>query len=117
MEPACMGIFDYFKRQGGKKKKETISESASRPRFAHYLFAHLVLRQVAMENPYICMGILGSPEGINYLGNLLELVEQYCEQQEEIWRLSADEIRITTAKVKRYPCLIVTLPEPQAVPE
>lgn len=110
-----MGLFDFFKHPARKKGKS--GDKAERPRCAHYLFAHVVLRQMALHHPYMTMGALGSAQGKAFLADLLATVEEQCAQLGGADTLTADQVRFHPGKARKYPCTIVEFPAPQVATE
>jgi hypothetical protein len=114
-----MGFFDYFKGRGKKRRKagSPLGDEQEVPRCAYYIFPHVALRQFAFGSPYMCLGALGTTEGRRFLGDLLESVAEYCSAEGEAMDLEPERIRTHALRAKKYPCLIVEMPEPRAATE
>ena len=112
-----MGVFDFLKRGKGRAGPGGGPERA-KPRDQHYAFAHILLRQLAFENPVGCVGMLHSPEKDKTLAALWEDVAKHCRKNG-----MADGVvvgpppTVRPAPVGRFPSCIVTMPEPQGPTE
>ncbi len=114
-----MGLLDFFKGRSHNKKKDepAMEENKEVPRCAYYIFPHVALRQFAFASPYLCMGALGASEGNRFLPDILASVADYCRGEGQEMTLAAEHIRFYSLRAKKYPCLIVELPEPHASTE
>ncbi|HZN67234.1 MAG TPA: hypothetical protein VFB66_18240 [Tepidisphaeraceae bacterium] len=114
-----MGLFDFFKRGGGKtggagRGKVQFDE----PRDQHYVFAHIALRQIAFKNPVGVVGVLHSPDGMKFLTGLWEEVGQHCREADEKHQhgsggmIDGSTLGVRPARVGNFPSAIVSLPQP-----
>jgi hypothetical protein len=105
-----MGVFDFLKRGGNKAGGG--ARERNKPRDQHYAFAHVVLRQLAFEDPVGCIGVLHSPEKDKMLASLWDKIGEQCRAGG-----AADGVvegpppSVRPAPVGRFPSSIVTMPE------
>ncbi len=83
-----------------------------RPHCHHYTFAHIALRQVAFEQPVACLGMLASPEAMQFLTDVWKRVDEHCRQRGEISTIQPAEFVVHRRRLGDYACAIVELPEP-----
>jgi hypothetical protein len=86
-------------------------------RQAHYVFAHYALRSVALNDPVFYLGVLASPDGLAFLDDLLTKVREHARPGDPPPDFTAADCRIHTVRAGVYPCAVVELPPPRAMPE
>jgi hypothetical protein len=82
----------------------------------HYALAHHALRSVALDDPFYYLGVLASPEARKFLKHLLQQCVAHSPPGTPL-EFTADDLKVHTGRVGGYPCAIVELPEPVAMPE
>jgi hypothetical protein len=113
-----MGVFDFLKRGGNKAGTSAGAGGLDKPRDQHYAFAHVLLRQLAFENPVGCVGMLHSPERDKMLAALWEDVAKHCRKNGMADGVVAGAPpTVRPAPVGRFPSCIVTMPQPQGPTE
>ena len=104
-----MGLFDFFKRKPAPPR----SKSGAGPSL-HYVLAHYALRQTALADPVIYLGILASEDAPKFIGNMIDAVASDFGQSPAF---HADAITVHPLRVGRYPCAVIEMPEPGDVAE
>lgn len=106
-----MAFFDLF-----RPKKKIASPDAG-PRCHHYTMAHHALRQVALEDPLMYLGVLASPDAEPFLASLFQSVCNHCSERGEKPDFKPSDLQIHRTRVNGFPCVIVEMPPPIATAE
>lgn len=96
-----------------RKKKPPASRSE--PRDHHYVFAHLALREICMQDAAEIFRILASPERDKFLAWLWGSVEKRVGRR--IDDLDPRDLAVTTLRVADSPAIIIRMPVPVAPAE
>lgn len=80
----------------------------------HYVFAHLALRHICLENPWRFFAIMGSEQAREFVNDIWEMVDHQCEQDTD---LSAQDIEFYTMRIGNFPTLVFKMQEPVAITE
>ena len=86
-------------------------------RCRHYTFAHQALPSVAFSRPVAFLGVLASPDARRFLADLLHDVTEHCKEHEPNPDFTADDVAVHVARVGPYPCAVLEMPPPRAMPE
>jgi hypothetical protein len=90
-------------------------KARTKPRTAHYLFAHTALRQICDSDPkYFFKAFVSSDQEI-YLQRILDQVKEHC--QDDPADFGVKDINITTTRNSTFPMLVFSMPEPKAYSE
>lgn len=87
-------------------------ESEYREVSADYVFCHVALKQIALEDPLRMLAILASDRAEEFLAGLLEDVETHCGKKAT---LTAAQVRIHPRRIGERVCAILQFPEPQRI--
>ena len=82
----------------------------------HYELAHIALRQICFADPYGFFIMMTRDGGKPFLRKLWDQVRANCDEKGQP-SFSIDELMINTESLKRYPTILITMPEPQIMPE
>ena len=104
-----MGLFDFFKR----KPTPAASPSDGGPTL-HYVLAHYALRQTALADPAMYLGILASDDAPAFLGRLIDAIANDFGTTPDF---GAGDVKVHPGRVGQYPCAVVEMPEPGDVAE
>ena len=105
------------------EKVDQVLGDLPRPRDHHYIFAHHVLRSVAMEQRLKVLAVLASPQADEFLRMLWqEAYTAAAASMQQVGqalppRLEAEVLRVTTGTAANHPTAIVTLPPPLGITE
>jgi hypothetical protein len=94
-----------------------LGESEPDPRTQHYVFGHVVLRQMAFDKPLGVLGILHSPEGPKFLTSLWDDVADQVRANGEPADVDGSALEFRPVLVGGFPCALVRMPPPTAAPE
>jgi hypothetical protein len=87
----------------------------TKPRTAHYLFAHTALRQICESDPkYFFKALISSDQSI-YLQRILDQVNEHC--QDDPADFGVKDIKITASRNDAFPLLVISMPTPKAYSE
>ncbi len=96
----------------GSQRPLHLPPAASRePRPQHYRFAHQRLRG-AFHDPHECVGAFHSPDRDKIVRALWDEVTAECAAERLPTPLTADGIRVHTARIQRYFTAIIEMPPP-----
>ena len=118
-----MGLLDFLRRKPkpdeppGAGLEAVLNDARNQPRRQHYLFAHVVLRQLAFENPMAVVGSLHSPKAGELLAMVWKDVTERVREAGEPTPLDGSELRAEGMLLGGFPCVIVTMPPPVATTE
>ncbi|HVW00981.1 MAG TPA: hypothetical protein VHB77_11600 [Planctomycetaceae bacterium] len=105
-----MGFRDWFRR----KPASLGDERLARPRPRYYAMAHVLLRQVGLEDPLFFLGILASPGASEFFSKLLEALSDAELEPDDF---DVDKLRVHPLRVGVFPCAVVEFPQPRAITE
>ena len=98
--------------QKRKKEKDLLKE----PRLHHYHFAHDYLRTFCLLYPRQAFEILSSDKKDDLIKDTWdEICKEFDKEQKT--ELTAEDIKVSTLRLGRYPVILVQMPEAKAVAE
>ena len=98
--------------QKRKKEKDLLKE----PRLHHYYFAHVYFRTFCERYPRQAFEILSSDKKDDLIKDTWdEICKQFDKEQKT--ELTAEDIRVSTLRLGRYPVILVQMPEAKAIVE
>uniref|UniRef100_A0A832A737 Uncharacterized protein n=1 Tax=Desulfacinum infernum TaxID=35837 RepID=A0A832A737_9BACT len=71
------------------------------------------MRSMAFENPLGFLSILASPDAHKFLSSLMQSVSEYYSELEQGPDYTVEEFTIHKARVGRYSCAIIEMPQPR----
>ena len=86
------------------------------PRFHHYFLAHIAFRSIAHMNPLLFFGALVSPEKLEFLGSVLDSIEE-DNVDKEVLDFTKEDLKIHTMRIQNFPTAIIEFPTPQRMTE
>lgn len=102
-----MGLFNFLKR----KQPPPPADDGPSP---EYMFAHVVLRQIALDDPLQFLAAIASPAAEEVIDSLLKIVAEECGRPAPF---GPADIAIHTIRVNDFPCAVIELPEPRELAE
>jgi hypothetical protein len=91
-------------------------ELLSEPRRHHYLFAHRFVRAACAADPLRFFAIMASNEQAQFINHIWRLVcKQLDGREADDFKMS--DIRVSPTRLRNYPAVIITMPEPRALAE
>ena len=91
-------------------------ELLSRPRSHHYMFAHQAVKEMVRADPLQFFSIIASEGQRDFLDWIWDFVCNHLSD-EDPGDLIASDIHATTCRIKTYPTILISMPEPRAIAE
>ncbi len=101
-----MGLFDWLSR---KPRKESQRPAERDEPTGRYVFALILLRQFAFENPLQLMGLLASPQAPSFIQALLDDLQTKLKQPVGF---QAADVKAHPVRIGDYPAVIIQMPTP-----
>ena len=86
-------------------------------RTGHYLFAHRILREVALDDPTLVLGVLSGSRANEFLNRLIDHVRPACREKGEEVGFDAADLEVSGGRVGNFPCALVRMPDAVGVAE
>lgn len=116
-----MGWFDRWRPRSalvGDRSAASVSDGKrTRPRSAHYNFAHYALREIAFARPLTFFAELASDDAPSFLAAVFKMVAEDCAEQGEPPDFTVQDLQVHTGRIVNRPLVVVQLPPPRAATE
>jgi hypothetical protein len=109
-----MGLFDFLRKRKGT---QATAGGLSEPRTQHYVFAHVVLRQLAFERPLEVVGTLHTDDGPKFLQALWADVAAQVRAGGQPADIDGSDLAFGGVRVGDFPCAVIRMPSPMAPTE
>jgi hypothetical protein len=85
------------------------------PRAHHYVFGHVVIRQMCSADSVQFFALMASDEQRKFLAWMWQQAEAHSKEAPQ--NSSLDDVKVTTCRVKELPTVVITLPATAAMAE
>ena len=106
-----------FKKPHDPAKAAPAAADMPAARTGHYLFAHRTLREVALDDPTLVMGVLAGSRANEFLNRLIDHARPACREKGEEIGFDAADLEVSAGRVGNFPCALVRMPQAVGVAE
>lgn len=107
-----MGLFDFFSKR--RCRSTPPAANSNEVPSLHYLFAHIALRQIALDRVLGVLGMLSGDQSKKFIASLLSTLSEDLKHPAPF---TADDIFIHPLRLGNYPAAIIEMPVPRETAE